>query len=108
MPQDVFYQTDDWIKIRYQALKRAGGICQCCGDTPTKDNPLQVDHIKSRWQYPHLALDITNLQVLRKRCNMGKGAGDKADWRGAAKTIYSKYATQMDCIQESNGLLRIH
>jgi 5-methylcytosine-specific restriction endonuclease McrA len=113
MSQDNFYESDDWIRLRYQALKRAGGICQCCGDTPAKDNPLQVDHIKSRSRYPYLALDITNLQVLCKRCNIGKGAGDRTDWRSARKRYippqnskWTPFKKAMACCEfvKDNGL----
>jgi 5-methylcytosine-specific restriction endonuclease McrA len=113
MSQDNFYESADWIRLRYQALKRAGGICQCCGDTPAKDNPLQVDHIKSRSRYPYLALDITNLQVLCKRCNIGKGAGDRTDWRSARKRYippqnskWTPFKKAMACCEfvKDNGL----
>ena len=53
----------------------------CCGHRGTQDNPLQVDHIKPRSKFPHLALEISNLQVLCRDCNLGKGNRDATDWR---------------------------
>lgn len=76
-----FYQSDEWLKARYQALKRSKGYCECCGERGYPDNPLHVDHIKPRSKHPALALMVSNLQVLCKACNFGKGAWDETDWR---------------------------
>lgn len=76
-----FYETDAWRKVRYEALKLHGGSCQCCGRKPQECGPLHVDHIKPRSRYPHLELELSNLQVLCKDCNFGKGAWDQTDWR---------------------------
>jgi hypothetical protein len=111
---DDFYLSTEWLDIRYQALKRYGGACQCCGATGTTDNPLHVDHIKPRSRFPELALDITNLQVLCMMCNRGKGAADSTDWRCAARkqfvprynskwTTYKKALICCDFIRK-NGL----
>ena len=85
MTQDDFYNSRDWLEIRYQALKRYGATCQCCGHPGSKDNPIQVDHVKLRYLHPELTLDITNLQILCKQCNMGKGYRDRTDWRTYVK-----------------------
>jgi hypothetical protein len=79
-----FYDSEEWMRLRYQALKAHKGRCECCGAQPGPGNPLHVDHIKPRSRYPRLALDITNLQVLCKKCNLGKGASDDTDWRPPA------------------------
>jgi 5-methylcytosine-specific restriction endonuclease McrA len=42
---------------------------------------MNVDHIKPRHKYPHLAMDESNLQVLCATCNAGKGGRDETDWR---------------------------
>lgn len=76
-----FFLSDQWIAFRYQVLSTRGNRCECCGDTWSIGNPLQVDHIKPRSKYPHLALDPGNAQVLCRACNMGKGAIDCTDWR---------------------------
>jgi hypothetical protein len=75
-----FYASWDWKEARYEALKRLGAKCQCCGAMP-KDARIVVDHIKplrKRWD---LRLDQTNLQVLCDDCNMGKSHRDETDWR---------------------------
>jgi len=75
-----FYNSLNWKRLRYQALARSAGKCQCCGATGDK-SPLHVDHIKPRSKYPELALDISNLQVLCADCNIGKLNQDETDWR---------------------------
>lgn len=77
----TFYDTGEWQCVRYKALMRSNGRCECCGAKPTGRNPLQVDHIKPRSKFPELELKLSNLQVLCKDCNMGKGASDETDWR---------------------------
>lgn len=76
-----FYESDGWRRVRYEALKRHGAKCQCCGARPSAGKPLHVDHIKPRARFPALELQLSNLQVLCKDCNLGKGAWDKTDWR---------------------------
>lgn len=78
-----FYLTDEWRRVRYEALKLHGAACQACGATAAKGKPLHVDHIKPRSKFPELALDINNLQVLCVDCNLGKSARDQTDWRSA-------------------------
>ncbi len=78
---EEFYQSDSWFDVRYRAIKLHGRCCQCCGTTASPSNPIQVDHIKPRSKYPHLALDISNLQILCRDCNLGKRAWDETDWR---------------------------
>lgn len=80
-PNEFFYLSDQWIKLRYRTLMERGNICECCGNSWSVSNPLQVDHIKPRSKFPHLALEHTNLQVLCRNCNLGKGAWDSTDWR---------------------------
>lgn len=82
-PEEIasdFYNSMNWKKLRYQALARSSGKCECCGAAGDKA-PLHVDHIKPRSKYPELALDITNLQVLCADCNIGKLNQDETDWR---------------------------
>lgn len=78
---DPFLTSRAWLDLRYQVLKKHRGCCQLCGVRGSEDNPIQVDHIKPRSRFPKLALDMSNLQVLCRRCNLGKGAGDTTDWR---------------------------
>ena len=76
-----FLTTYEWRKLRMEALKKYGGRCQCCGASPATGAVLNVDHIKPRRIYPHLALELDNLQVLCGECNHGKGNWDETDWR---------------------------
>ena len=62
-----------WSKVRMQALLRDGGRCQACGKTVQDGVKMTVDHIKPREQYPWLAYEVDNLQVLCADCNRGKG-----------------------------------
>jgi 5-methylcytosine-specific restriction endonuclease McrA len=76
-----FLSTYEWRKTRMVALKKYGARCQCCGSTPATGAVIHVDHIKPRKLFPHLALDVDNLQVLCHECNHGKGNWDQTDWR---------------------------
>lgn len=78
---DDFLRTFEWRRVRMVALKKYGPVCQCCGDTPANGAVMNVDHIKPRRLFPHLALDVDNLQILCGPCNHGKGSWDMTDWR---------------------------
>ena len=76
-----FYESREWLDLRYRVLQKAGGSCKLCGCRATPENPIHVDHIKPRSLHPELALIESNLQVLCKACNMGKSNKDSTDWR---------------------------
>lgn len=76
-----FLTSYQWRTLRMQALKLYGAVCMCCGDSPANGAVMNVDHIKPRKHFPHLALDIKNLQILCGACNQGKGNWDETDWR---------------------------
>ena len=80
-PADEFYKSRAWIKLRYDTLVKFNGRCQCCGATKSDGVNIQVDHIKPKSKFPHLALDPENVQVLCKDCNVGKFNTDFTDWR---------------------------
>ena len=69
-------------KVRYDALLRSGGCCECCGNTPkSSGKPLHIDHIKPKSIYPELKNELSNFQVLCADCNIGKGNWDETNWR---------------------------
>lgn len=76
-----FYDTPEWKRARYKALKASNGRCSCCGAGPLQGAVLNVDHIIARTKRPDLALKQSNLQVLCASCNEGKGWRDETDWR---------------------------
>lgn len=78
---DQFLISFEWRKVRMLALKKYGPVCQCCGASPRTGAVMNVDHIKPRRLFPHLALDVRNLQILCHECNHGKGNWDMTDWR---------------------------
>lgn len=51
-------------------------------------NPLS-HHIQPRKTHPHLALVLSNLQVLCHDCNHGKGNWDTTDWRPREGYMYN-------------------
>lgn len=75
---DEFLDSREWQEMRYRVLVQYGRKCMACGTTRGE---MHVDHIKPRSKYPELALEFTNLQVLCRGCNKGKGAWDETDWR---------------------------
>jgi hypothetical protein len=86
MNQDPFFQSREWLELRYRALDASKGVCGCCGQRGGAGNPLQVDHVKPRSKHPELALTPTNLQVLCRNCNMGKSNKSDTDWRFVPST----------------------
>jgi 5-methylcytosine-specific restriction endonuclease McrA len=78
--KNPFYNSWEWKKLRYEAFLKHGRVCLCCGARPP-EAVLHVDHIKPLKKYPELALDINNLQILCRSCNMGKSNIDETDWR---------------------------
>jgi hypothetical protein len=77
-----FYLSWEWKAARFEAIKRHGRRCQCCGWTPgCGGSYLVVDHIKPLRTHPHLALAQSNMQVLCNDCNMGKSWRHTDDFR---------------------------
>lgn len=59
----------DWQnKYKNYILKRDGGKCNECGSTEN----LEIDHKKPVSQFPELAMDLENLQILCKTCHQEK------------------------------------
>jgi len=81
--RDTFYASWEWKQIRYEALRKYGRKCGCCGWSPEHGGGgwIVVDHVKPRKKYPELELDIRNMQVLCNYCNMGKGRRFEDDYR---------------------------
>jgi len=79
---DKFYSSIEWRELRVRVLERYECKCMMCGRSPKEHNVvLNVDHIKPRKKYPHLALVFNNLQVLCGACNHGKGNKFETDYR---------------------------
>ena len=70
-----------WRSLRYEAFKKYGNKCQCCGASPETGAVLHVDHIKPKSKFPELEYEISNLQILCEDCNLGKSNRDDTDWR---------------------------
>ncbi len=78
---DTFYRSREWRRLRYQAFQRYGNKCCVCGRGASDGMVMHVDHIKPRSLYPHLALDIANLQIMCNECNVSKGDRDEVEWQ---------------------------
>lgn len=79
-----FYESREWRELRYKALVKNDGRCECCGAGKHNGKMLHVDHILPRSLFPNRELDLTNLQVLCEDCNLGKSNKDVTDWRAVA------------------------
>lgn len=77
MREKPFLSSPEWEHLRFKALEKYGDICMCCGST----KHINVDHIKSRSEYPELSLEFDNLQILCAGCNLRKGWEDETDYR---------------------------
>lgn len=84
-----FYKSRVWKIVRQRALKIYGAECHCCLSQGSKLEPLHVDHIKPKSLYPRLALDITNLQILCKKCSEQKSNLHETDYR---PELHKKFA----------------
>lgn len=65
----------EWRHLRQQILERDHWECRWCkeaGRVTSRDAILEVDHIKPLEEYPELALDPGNLEVLDKECHNKK------------------------------------
>lgn len=77
---DVFLRSDGWYALRQIALQKYGRRCMRCR-IDHRHAVITVDHIKPRKDYPELALELSNLQILCRTCNAAKGNRDDTDWR---------------------------
>lgn len=77
---DDFYNSKEWLQVRYGAIRSNLGCCQACGARASINIQLHVDHIKPRSKYPDLQLVPSNLQVLCQHCNFGKSNKDETNW----------------------------
>ncbi len=71
-------QTSEWRRVRYQAFRRRKWLCELCGRSKHVRAKLNCDQIRPRRARPHLALNLSNLQILcgdgpEDSCNEGKG-----------------------------------
>ena len=57
-----------------------GNRCMCCGAGPEEER-LEIDHIYPRSTHPQLLNDPDNLQILCRKCNVGKGDKIIVDYR---------------------------
>ncbi len=78
---EAFFESREWLELRYNILKRDGAICALCGITRADGAVLQVDHIEPRSKFPERALDPGNLQVLCRDCIQGKSNKERTAWR---------------------------
>lgn len=76
-----FYQSQAWREMRYRVLDFYGAKCHVCGATRHTGAVIQVDHIKPKSKYPHLALRFDNLVPTCRDCNLGKSNYGTRDWR---------------------------
>ena len=76
-----FLKTFEWLRLRMTALANSEGRCECCGASAKDGVQLNVDHVMPRKKFPHLALELSNLQILCHDCNYGKGNDFMIHWK---------------------------
>jgi uncharacterized protein (TIGR02646 family) len=59
-----FYNSQRWHKIRMKVRQRDGHRCVRCGVECREKGSYAVDHIKRRRDYPDLAYEMSNLELL--------------------------------------------
>ena len=75
---DSFYYSEDWLYLAKTIKTLYGWKCMKCG---TKNAEMHADHIIPRSKNKSLSLDIRNLQVLCKKCNLEKLNLEEIDYR---------------------------
>lgn len=98
-----FYKLSRWRKLRQQAFKIYGKKCHSCGKI---EEHLHVNHIKPRSKFPSLAFDITNLQVLCKKCNSEKGNHVFTDFRTPKHRGLAENLVRTQVIKREQGLCK--
>jgi len=83
-----FYSSPEWSALKKKAYKRYGRRCQATGLTEKDGITLSVDHVKSRSKWPHLALKLSNVQILELGLNKTKSNRANWDWRPLHWRIY--------------------
>ena len=71
--RDAFYKSTEWKELRKIVIENNDCKCVYCGREPTKDNPINIDHIQPLCKRWDLRLDINNLQITCSECNKRKG-----------------------------------
>lgn len=74
-----FYASKRWKQLRFKVLLKYGRRCMLCY---SESGEMHVDHIRPRSRRPDLQLQLENLQVLCRDCNLGKSNLDDTDLRG--------------------------
>lgn len=67
--ENLKYHSDEYKEWRAACFARDGKKCVLCGSKGRKNNPLQVDHIKSYQNNPELRFDVSNGRVVCRRCH---------------------------------------
>jgi len=75
---DNFYSSPEWSALKKKAYKRYGRKCAATGLTEKDGITLSVDHVLPRSKAPHLALKLSNVQVLELGLNKTKS--NRANW----------------------------
>lgn len=77
----AFYQSAEWRAFRKQALATLGTTCvQCGADGSQPYVVIELDHIKSIEEAPGLALEISNVRPLCRRCHSSRTAREQGRW----------------------------
>lgn len=75
---NCFYLSDAWLLLKKKVHNLYKTGCMKCGKEGVETH---VDHILPRSKFPMFELDIHNLQILCKKCNMEKSNINFDDYR---------------------------
>ena len=95
-----FYKSKAWIKLALLTKELYGRKCMKCNKTKGRHHS---DHIIPRSLRPDLGLDIHNIQLLCKACNLAKGNTNSIDYRTSThKEILNLYLISKITIEKQN------
>jgi len=76
--KECFYNSEKWARLKVAVKSIYSNVCMNCRDY---DCETHCDHIKPRSIYPELSLDIKNIQILCRECNLKKSNTNENDFR---------------------------
>lgn len=101
----IFFKSRKWKVLRKEAIRLMGRTCMRCNKQKLLGAHLHVDHVIPRSVDLSRQLDITNLQILCKECNVDFKGTQSFDYR--SEYIKHMLATAVDLLVVTLGAVEV-